>query len=167
MNVTQREELVNIFNAALTAADPYPAVTGAILIEREYLQIAGARYSLDTFNRILVVGAGKAAAHMAMAVEDSLGGRITQGLIIVKEGHTALLKTIRQVEAGHPVPDEAGVSGTREIIALLNAADQKTLVICLLSGGGSALLVAPVEGISLADKRIITDLLLRSGADIG
>jgi glycerate 2-kinase len=167
MDMTQRKQLVDIFSAALTAVDPYPAVTSALNIERECLQVAGVRYRLDAFSRVLVVGAWKAAARMAMAAEDSLGVRITQGLIIVKEGHTALLRTIRQVEAGHPVPDEAGVNGTREIITLLNAADEKTLVICLLSGGGSALMVAPVEGMTLADKRTITDLLLRSGADIG
>lgn len=105
-------------------------------------------YELHEFRKIVVVGAGKGTAPMAQAVEDILGNRIDDGVIIVKYGHTRPLNRIREIEASHPLPDEAGVKGTEEIIEILKEVDEKTLVICLLSGGGSALLVSPAEGIS-------------------
>jgi len=159
--------LIDIFNAALAAVDPYHAVIRGITFENNCLHAAGAAYELDDFSRVLVVGAGKATARMALAIEDALGDRITEGLIVVKEGHTAPLKTIRQVEASHPVPNEAGVEGTKRIVDLVRAADEKTLVICLLSGGASALLVAPVNGLTLNDKQEVTSLLLQAGASVG
>ena len=159
--------LIDIFNAAVAAVDPYHAVIRALTIEHNCLHAAGAAYELDIFDRILVVGAGKATARMALAIEGALGDRITEGLIVVKEGHTAPLKIIKQVEASHPVPNEAGVEGTKRIVELVRAADEKTLVICLLSGGASALLVAPMNGLTLNDKQEVTALLLQAGASIG
>jgi glycerate-2-kinase len=159
--------LIDIFNAALAAVDPYHAVIKNITFEKNCLHTAGAAYELDAFSRVLVVGAGKAAARMALAIEDALGDRITEGLIVVKEGHTAPLKIIKQVEASHPVPNEAGVEGTKRIVKLVRAADEKTLVICLLSGGASALLVAPMNSLTLNDKQEVTSLLLQAGASIG
>ena len=159
--------LIDIFNAAVAAVDPYHAMNRAITIEHNCLHAAGAAYELDIFDRILVVGAGKATARMALAIEGALGDRITEGLIVVKEGHTAPLKIIKQVEASHPVPNEAGVEGTKRIVELVRAADEKTLVICLLSGGASALLVAPMNGLTLNDKQEVTALLLQAGASIG
>ena len=157
---------LDIFNAALAAVDPYNAVLKAASVEHDHLQVAGANYDLATFERIIVVGAGKATARMALAVESLLGNRIAAGLIVVKEGHTAPLKIIEQVEASHPVPNEAGIAGAQRILNMVRAADEKTLVICLLSGGASALLVAPVEGVTLQDKQEATRLLLNAGASI-
>jgi hydroxypyruvate reductase len=117
-------------------------------------------------DRIVVVGAGKAAAGMAAAVEEILGSRIESGLVVVKDGHTGRPGRIAQVEAAHPLPDERGVRAAARILELVGGADAKTLVICLLSGGASALLVAPARGITLADKIRTTELLLASGADI-
>ena len=162
----KNRHLLDIFNAALAAVDPYLAVTRSITFENTCLHAAGAAYELDTFDRVLVVGAGKATARMALAIEDALGDRITEGLIVVKEGHTAPLKIITQVEAAHPIPNEAGVEGTKRIVELVRAANEKTLVICLLSGGASALLVAPMNGLTLNDKQEVTSLLLKTGASI-
>jgi glycerate 2-kinase len=159
--------LIDIFHAALAAVDPYHAVIRAITVERNCLHAAGAAYELDAVNRVLVVGAGKATARMALALEDALGNHITAGLIVVKEGHTAPLKIIKQVEASHPVPNEAGVEGTKRIIDLVRDADEKTLVLCLLSGGASALFVAPMNGLTLQDKQEVTSALLKAGASIG
>ena len=157
---------MEIFNAALTAVDPYTAVTRAVIIENNSIHAAGAAYDLDAYSRILLVGAGKATARMALAIEDAIGERITEGLIIVKKGHTTPLRAVKQIEAGHPLPDEAGVQGTQRILELVRRADEKTLVICLLSGGGSSLLVAPLPGVTLEDKQMTTELLLRAGATI-
>lgn len=160
------KDLLDIFHAALLAADPYNAVLQSIGVEQLKLHIAGTTYDLDAFKRIIVVGAGKATARMALAIETLLGNRLEQGLIVVKDGHKENLSIIEQVESSHPVPGEAGVSGTARILEMLRTADAGTLVIGLLSGGASALLVAPVEGLSLCDKQETTRLLLNAGASI-
>jgi glycerate 2-kinase len=162
----KREPLMDIFNAALAAVDPYRAVIRALRVENNIVFAGGNAYRLDAFDRIIVVGAGKAAAGMAGAVEDVLGEVINGGVIVVKYGHAGTLKRIEQIEAAHPIPDEAGVQGTQRIIDLVRRADERTLVICLLTGGGSSLLVAPLAGITLADKQRTTDLLLKAGASI-
>jgi len=164
--IPNRQNLLDIFNAALAAVDPYYAVLKATRFEHNQLQIAGAKYGLESYERIIVVGAGKATARMALAIETLLGERISAGLIVVKDGHTVPLAIIEQVEAAHPVPDEAGQTGTRRILEMVRAAGEKTLVVCLLSGGASALLVAPVDGVSLQDKQEVTSLLLKAGASI-
>jgi glycerate 2-kinase len=160
------QNLADIFNAALAAVDPYNAVLNAVRVERGQLHIVGAKYDLAAFDRIIVVGAGKATARMALAIETLLGSKIDAGLIIVKDGHMAPLSIIEQVESSHPVPGEAGVSATLHILEMARAADEKTLFICLISGGASALLVAPVVGITLQDKQDVTRLLLNAGASI-
>lgn len=160
------QNLVDIFNAALAAVDPYNAVLKAIKVEHNQLHIAGAKYNLETFDRIIVVGAGKATARMALAIESLLVSKIDAGLIVVKDGHTEPLSIIEQVESSHPVPGEAGVTGTSRILEMARAADEKTLFICLISGGASALLVAPVAGLMLQDKQETTRLLLNAGASI-
>ena len=161
-----KQQLIDIFNSALSAADPYDAVNKTLKIEGDKLYAGKTTFNLSDFNRIIVIGAGKGTAPMAQAVEDILRDRIDDGVIIVKYGHTRPLQKIRQVEASHPLPDEAGMKGTEEVIRLLEKADEKTIVICLLSGGGSALLVSPADGITLKDKQVATDLLLKSGATI-
>ena len=164
--IAERQHLVDIFNAALAASDPYNAVLKAVSVEQNRLHVADAEYDLAAFERIIVVGAGKATARMAMAVESLLGDRIAAGLIVVKDGHTAPLDIIDQVEASHPVPNEAGIMGTQRILSMARAADERTLVIGLISGGASALLIAPVEGIALQDMQETTRLLLNAGANI-
>jgi glycerate 2-kinase len=159
-------ELTDIFNAALAAVDPYHAVLNAASLERNCLHIGGASYELDAYKRIIVVGAGKATSRMAMAIEKLLGARISAGLIIVKDGHKSPLDIIRQIEASHPVPNQAGVDGTQKILQMAQLAGGDTLFICLISGGASALLVAPADGVTLADKQQLTGLLLNSGAAI-
>jgi len=159
--------LAEIFGAALAAVDAYQALLNSARLAGNCLQVGEDSYHLAAFERIIVVGAGKAAARMALAIEALLGARIAAGLIVVKEGHTARLRIIEQVEASHPIPNQAGEEGTRRILEMMHGADDKTLVICLLSGGASALLVAPAEGLTLRDKQETTVLLLNAGATIG
>jgi glycerate 2-kinase len=159
-------DLRKIFGAALRAADPERAVGSALERSGGSLRAGSAVYDLGAYDRVIVVGAGKATARMARAAEAALGDLLSGGVIVVKYGHTVPLGRVEQVEASHPLPDEAGVRGTSRIMDLLRDADHRTLVLCLLSGGGSALLVAPAEGIRLADKQQVTDLLLRAGATI-
>ncbi len=164
---TSASVLTHIFSAALAAVDPFQAVLNAAKLENGCLTVAGAAYELESFRRIVVVGAGKGAARMALAIEALLEKRISTGLIIVKEGHAASLDRVEQIEASHPVPNEAGAKGAQRILDMVQAADERTLVICLLSGGASALLVAPVAGVTLQDKQEVTALLLKAGAAIG
>jgi glycerate-2-kinase len=106
---------------------------------------------------------------MAAACEHLLSDLITDGIIVTKYGHASASNRFARIatyEAGHPVPDENGVTATRAIVELIRGADERTLILCLISGGGSALLVAPREGITLGDKQGLTDLLLKSGATI-
>jgi hydroxypyruvate reductase len=155
-----------IFNAALEAADPGLAVSRNLTLDHGWLRAGGHAYRLDEFDRLLVVGGGKAAARMGQAVEDILADRIDGGLLVTRRGHAAPLQRLRLVEAAHPVPDEAGMRAAQEMTALLQGSDERTLVLCLLSGGASALMAAPAPGVLLADKQAVTDLLLKAGAAI-
>ncbi|MDO8989532.1 MAG: HAD-IIB family hydrolase [Sideroxyarcus sp.] len=159
--------LAEIYDAALAAVDPYRALQEAVHLEDGRLRVAGAVYDLAAYERVVAVGAGKASARMALALEALLGERICAGLVIVKQGHTAPLQRIEQIEAAHPVPDAAGAAGAQRVLQLLRAADERTLLICLLSGGASALLVAPAANLTLQDKQQVTGLLLMAGASIG
>jgi hydroxypyruvate reductase len=161
-----RSDAMTIFQSALAAVDPEEAVRRHLRIDGETLSLEGRRYDLGACERILVVGAGKAVAPMAKALEDMLGDRIDSGVLVVKDGHGLPLKKIHVREASHPVPDERGVAGTLEILKLLDGAGRRDLVLCLISGGGSALLIAPAEGITLPDKQATTRSLLACGATI-
>jgi len=164
--MTKNSELLDIFSAALAAVDPYRAVLNTVRLEQNCLHAGDAKYALDGYRRIVVVGAGKATARMAAAIEALLGSRISAGLIIVKDGHGVPLHFVDQAEAAHPLPSQAGVAATKKILVMAQQADAQTLIICLLSGGASALLVAPVAEITLADKQQVTSLLLTAGANI-
>jgi glycerate-2-kinase len=156
----------DIFHAALEAADPGRAVSRHLAVSEGRLRTGAKDYRLDEFERLLVVGGGKAAATMGLALENILAERISGGLLVTRRGSARPLRRLRLVEAAHPVPDGAGVHASREILDLLRTADEKTLVICLVSGGASSLLVAPAAGLQLDDKQAVTDLLLKAGAAI-
>ena len=156
-----------IFLTAVKAADPDRCIRDTVRIEGDAIVIDGETYPADTYRNVYVVGGGKASARMGQAIEDILGDRVTGGWINTKDGHATPLERITIHECSHPVPDERGVRGTQEIIRILSDADERTLVICLLSGGGSALMPAPAEGITLAEKQEVTRLLLSAGAHIG
>jgi len=156
-----------IFMEAVRAADPSGCVRNMLEVTGKAVRIGTSLYSPDEYPRIVVIGGGKASARMGENVEEILGDRITGGWINTKDGYGAPLKHIHVHECSHPVPDERGVEGTRRIVDILSGADEKTLVLCLLSGGGSALMPAPAEDVTLAEKQEVTRLLLMAGADIG
>jgi hydroxypyruvate reductase len=123
-------------------------------------------YDLKDYENIYVVGGGKACAPMAKAMEELLGDRLDNGIIVVKHNHGLPLKKIETVEASHPIPDQNGERGASDILRLLSRTGEKDLVICLLSGGGSALLVQPHKGITLQDIQTTSAELLVCGATI-
>jgi glycerate 2-kinase len=161
-----RSDALRIFSSALKASDPKEAVLRHVRVSDGVLFAGKRRYRLDEFRNIYLTGAGKASARMAVAVERLLGKRITGGLLNVKHGHVAKLRRIRLNECGHPVPDEAGVHGAQEIGNIAAKAGEDDLLICLISGGGSALMPFPAQPVTLAEKQDTTQLLLRSGANI-
>lgn len=161
-----RTSTLSIFRAALDAADPRVAIHRAMQRDGNRLRVQAREYDLARVRRVLVIGFGKASAAMAQAVEEILGDRIARGAVTVKYGHTVPLQKIQLREAGHPLPDANSLRGTQAILDLLCDATPDDLIICLISGGGSALLELPAEGVSLDDLRATTDALLRSGATI-
>ena len=163
---SMRSDARAIFMAGLAAADPVRAVHAYCRLDGGTLHIGSRSYALHTIDRILVVGAGKATAAMAAAVEAVLGSRINSGLISVKYGHAAPLKVIRTIEAGHPLPDANGASAARQMGEMVRKAGKNDLVIVLLSGGGSALLPLPADPITLEQKQLTSDRLISSGASI-
>jgi glycerate 2-kinase len=164
-------QVEGILNAALTAVDPHKAVERAAIRRWNYLEIAGKSYALNGFRRVLVVGFGKAAVPMAEAIEIILGDHLTAGLVITKHvsedsgGRTA--SRIQVVKGSHPVPDQDSIRATQSLLEICRNCSKDDLVICLISGGGSALCTLPVEGVTLDDMQVLTRLLLKSGAEIG
>ena len=165
-NPMLRQRIVTVLEAALTAVDPYGAVLHVLQRQGNLLTVGAQQYDLTQFRRVFVIGAGKAGAPMTQAVEQVLGDRITAGLVVVKTDHGGPTNQVRIAEASHPMPDAAGVAAGQQILTLAHEAGPDDLVIALLSGGGSALLVAPAEGLTLADKQGMTNALLACGATI-
>jgi len=163
---SQRQKAVAIMSAALEAVDPAEAIRRQVRLDDSILTVGGRAYDLTRYQHIYVIGGGKAGGSMALAVEQLLGDRITAGLVNVKYGYTLPTNIIQLHEAGHPLPDEEGMRGTEAIIQFLKWATKGDLVICLISGGGSALMVAPAEGITLADMEAFTHVMLSCGATI-
>ncbi|MGC8669001.1 MAG: glycerate kinase type-2 family protein [Chthonomonadales bacterium] len=141
-------------------------VRRAVRLEGNILRVGGTTIPLAEVRRLLVVGAGKASAGMAAGLEDVLGSRIAEGIVVTKYGHGADTRVIRVREAAHPIPDEASVAAGAAIMDLVQRAEAQDLVICLISGGASALMELPVEGVDIEDLRLVTELLLRCGAEI-
>ena len=160
---SQRE----IYQAALKAVDPEKAVRSSLQRQGDCLRLAGTPYTLSDYRKVFLVGTGKAGVPMARAVEDLLGERLDKGLIVVKHGHGGDLQKTRVLEAGHPEPDEDGRRATEALLSFLHShVGEQDLLLVLLSGGGSALLPAPVAEISFEAKQATNATLLRSGATI-
>ena len=140
-----------LFDAALAAADPAKAVPPNL--------------PKPPKGRTVVIGAGKAAGAMARAVEDNWPGPLS-GIVVTRYGHGVPCKRIEVVEAAHPVPDARGREAAGRILESVKGLGPDDLVLALISGGGSALLVLPADGVSLEDKRAVTSALLKSGAAI-
>jgi glycerate 2-kinase len=166
---SHRDTILAVEQAALEAVEPGATVKRHVQRSGDRLTIAGRPYDLATIERVWVVGGGKAATAMTAALYGILGDRLTGGMVVTKYGHVdPHLDTgpVEVVEAGHPLPDETGVGGTRRLADLLARATARDLVLAVISGGGSALLILPAPGLTLADLQGTTDLLLRSGATI-
>ena len=156
-----REILIKLINSAIESVEPSSAMRKWAKIEKEKLRIEG-------YEKVVVVGGGKAGAAMAITLEQMLGERLTEGIVNIPKGTMPEIspRKIKLVGAGHPIPDESGMEGTRRMVELVSGLGQRDLVICLISGGGSALMPLSAEGITLSQLQEVTLLLLKSGATI-
>jgi glycerate 2-kinase len=152
-DTSARKILRELFDVAVASADPYK-VLAAHLPEKPK-------------GRCIVVGAGKASAAMAAALEKAWSDVAMSGVVVTRYGHAAPTQRIKIIEASHPVPDDNSVLAATEVLQAVGGLDADDLVIALISGGGSALLVSPLPGMTLADKQSINRALLKSGAGIG
>jgi glycerate-2-kinase len=161
-----RQLALKSLETALNAVDPGQIIKTKIIVKDSVLRVDSCSLDLGAFKNIYVIGGGKASGSMAEALEHVLHGHITKGLVNVLHGTKNKTRVIELHGANHPVPDEAGVEGTRRMLEMAGEAEEDDLVICLISGGGSSLMPFPRGSISLVDKRVITDALLKSGATI-
>ncbi|MGE5235626.1 MAG: glycerate kinase type-2 family protein [Acidobacteriota bacterium] len=162
----RRTQVLAVLAAALTAVEPGAAVRAALRRVGDELHVRGDVIDLGGIRRVLVVGGGKAGASMAAALEEILGDRLDGGVVVVKYGYLAPTRLVKVREAGHPLPDASGVEATRAMLEMASGLSDRDLVFCVISGGGSALMTLPVEGVSLGDLTTLTGLLLASGATI-
>ena len=151
---------------ALNAVDPKQIIKSKLSIKNSILNVDEYAFDLKKFRNIYVIGGGKASGAMAEALEQVVDKRIKNGLVNVPRGSKNKAEIIRFHEASHPIPDEAGVKGTRDMMEIAEQAKEDDLIICLISGGGSSLMPLPRDKISIDDKREITNALLKCGANI-
>jgi len=161
-----RKHVLDLLEYALSSVDPRMIIKNNVRRSGDLLFIDNLVFKLDKFRRIYVVGAGKASGAMAEALEQIIGDKITEGFVNILKGTSFKTCKILLNEAGHPIPDEAGVEGAKRILQIVSSAKEDDLVICLISGGGSALMPLPAEGISLQEEQKLTRELLKCGAPI-
>lgn len=161
-----RRRLRSIIDAALAAVDPAAAIRRCVRLTDATISFASTAIRRDDIERVVVLGAGKAGVPMSRALEAILGEHIAAGRVVVPHGQEAKLARIDVLGARHPIPDAAGAAAGAAILDLLQDVDERTLVVCLISGGGSALLVCPAEGISLHDLQATNGALIACGARI-
>jgi len=166
MPSTPAKHALRILNVALKAADPAEALLRHVRVDRETLIAGRERYSLKKFRNVYVIGAGKAAGAMALPIQGILGNRISSGFINVKSASTKELRRFVVMECGHPIPDSNGEKGAQCIAGIAQGAQRDDLVVCLISGGASALMPLPAPPVTLEQKQATTQLLLDCGADI-
>jgi glycerate 2-kinase len=152
--------------SALNAVDPKQLMKSKLLMKKSLLKLNGYSFDLKKFKKIYVIGGGKASGSMAEALEQILDQYITKGLVNIPHGSKHKTEIIKFQEANHPTPDKSGVEGTRCMLKIVEQAKKEDLVICLISGGGSSLMPLPRGGITIKDKRKITEALLKCGATI-
>ena len=160
----ERQLALECLEAGIESARPDAVVHQSVQLEEDALVIEGTRYPLAEYAEIVVVGGGKAAAGVAAALEDVLGDRLARGAVVTNDPRPT--DRVEVHEGDHPVPSTRGVEGAQRVLSFASDADAETLVLAVITGGASALLPAPAEGISLADLQAVTNALLESGATI-
>ncbi len=159
-----RKTALACLDAGIHAAHPRTVIRASIGVDDDTLTILESTYQLTAFDDIVVLGGGKAAGQVAATLETLLGDRLTRGVVVTND--PVETSSVRVREGDHPIPSDRGVDGAAQVLDLASSAGETTLVLAILTGGGSALLPAPADGITLDDLQTVTDALLASGADI-
>lgn len=162
----KEKQLLHIVEKTIAAVAPDPALRTALRLDGDTLAVDGRTYDLSQYERVFLLGAGKASAAMAETLEDMLGDRLHGGIVATKYDHSVPLKKTTVMESGHPVPDLAGERAAKELLSIAKGVTDKDLVFCLLSGGASALVPAPRMPVTLEIKQAATRKLLECGATI-
>lgn len=167
-SIKARQIAVDIVDQVLDSVDPRKVLMSEVQLDEPLLMVNNHAFDLDAFERIIVLGGGKASYLMGEALAHILGSRIDSGLIVVPRGtvNQRFIGQIEVKEASHPIPDESSVEGASRLLELAREAEENDLVIGLFSGGGSSLMALPWENLTLSDKQTVTELLLKSGANI-
>jgi glycerate 2-kinase len=166
LNRKARALALKSLESALNAVYPKQLMKSKLLLKKTLLKVNGYSFDLKKFRNVYVIGGGKASGSMAEALEQILDQYITKGLVNIPHGSKHKMEIIKFQEANHPTPDKSGVEGTRCMLKIAEQAKKEDLVICLISGGGSSLMPLPRNGITIKDKRKITEALLKCGATI-
>jgi glycerate-2-kinase len=166
LNQNARALALKSLESALKAVDPRQIIKSKLSLKNSTLHVNGYSFDMKKFKNVYVIGGGKASGSMAEALEQVLGKYIKSGFVNVPSGSKHKTDIIELHEASHPIPDEAGVKGTRRMLEMAEQAKEDDLIVCLISGGGSSLMPLPRGEISIADKREITNDLLKCGATI-
>ncbi|WP_455369997.1 glycerate-2-kinase family protein, partial [[Eubacterium] cellulosolvens] len=163
-----RDAILQAYESALLSSNPYQLIIDNVSVSESILSIGTKQFDLNKFKKIIVIGGGKASGPMTQALENLLEGRITNGIVNILVGTSDNYPTKKVLlnEAGHPIPTENGMLGAKKMLDLAENAGKEDLIICLISGGGSAMMASPKEGITLKDKQTVTQQLLHSGATI-
>ncbi|MEM2419818.1 MAG: glycerate kinase [Candidatus Bathyarchaeia archaeon] len=161
-----RELALKSLETAVKAVDPKRLILSKLALKGSILKVNGYTFDLNQFKNVYVIGGGKASGSMAEVLETILGDRIREGFINVPKGSKHKTAVVKLHEASHPIPDDSGVQGVKRMLEIAEKAGENDLIVCLISGGGSSLMPLPRNGITLADKRKITEDLLKCGATI-
>ncbi len=165
-NINLRQKAVEILQYALLASNPYYAVKKSVTLTDNLLSIHDFSIDLQKFEHIYIIGAGKATGLIAKALEEILATRISDGLVVLRHGDQTKLSYTRVMFGAHPIPDEYGYEAARRMLELAHQCTERDLVFAAISGGSSALLPQPVDGVTLQEKQLVNQLLLECGADI-
>ena len=165
--VKTRKAALAIAEAAIHRAIPYNETKKLVSCDEKSVYVGERVIPFSSLDHIYVLGVGKGAYPIAKALEEQLGAHISKGLVLVKRGDIRRLKYIEVIESGHPLPDQAGIDGARRIKEILESASERDLIFAPITGGSSAMMNLPCEGISLDDLITINDQILKSGASIG
>jgi len=166
MDPAVKEELIQVYNAAVAAADPYRAVMDNLSIGPGSLKVGHTEYQLSDIRDIYVIASGKSAAGMGRAAEEVLGALVSDGIVVTPDKSRLEFRRLRHIRASHPVPDGSSLKAAKEAVEMAHSAGKDDLVLCLMSGGTSSMLALPAPGILIEDKVLLGEALLKSGADI-
>lgn len=164
--VTDRKTLIDIIEYSLRAADPYVATQNLVRLKGNILNVGDLHFDLSKRGKIYLLGAGKATFPVAKALEEILGEKLTDGIVIVKEGQQGTLQRVNLIQASHPLPDKRGYLAAQKMKAMAEQAKEGDIVFCAITGGSSALAPLPINGVNIEEKRKIHEVLLNSGATI-